>query len=105
MYEDIIDSMLPKITAAGMSAPEFQTILTGWQTIFRGIYGDDIYIDPDSKDGVLLSLIAYAMHGGNNAAIATGMRLARRPAPARGWRVTSKSTASAARSRQIPRLT
>ncbi|WP_237159166.1 baseplate J/gp47 family protein [Serratia marcescens] len=71
MYEDIIDSMLPKITAAGMSTPEFQTILSGWQTIFRGIYGDDIYIEPDSKDGVLLSLIAYAMHGGNNAAIAT----------------------------------
>lgn len=71
MYEDIIDAMLPKITAAGMSAPDFQSILTGWKTIFRGIYGDDIYIESDSKDGVLLSLIAYAMHGGNNAALST----------------------------------
>lgn len=71
MYEDIIDAMLPKITAAGMSTPDFQSILTGWKTIFRGIYGDDIYIESDSKDGELLSLIAYAMHGGNNAAIST----------------------------------
>lgn len=71
MYEDIIDAMLPKITAAGMSAPDFQSILTGWKTIFRGIYGDDIYIESDSKDSVLLSLIAYAMHGGNNAALST----------------------------------
>ncbi|CAI2532421.1 Uncharacterised protein [Serratia ficaria] len=52
MYEDIIDAMLPKITAAEMSAPEFQSILTGWKTIFRGIYGDGIYI----RCGLLKSL-------------------------------------------------
>lgn len=71
MYEEIIDAMLPKINQSGISAPDFQSVLDGWKSIFRGIYGDDIYIEPDSKDGVLLSLIAYAVHGCNGATIAT----------------------------------
>ncbi|EAA8759555.1 baseplate J/gp47 family protein [Salmonella enterica] len=70
MYEEVIAGMLPVINESGISAPDFQTVLNGWQTVFRGIYGDDIYIAPDSKDGMLLSLIAYAMHGCNNTAVA-----------------------------------
>lgn len=71
MYEETVDSMLPTIGFSGMKAPGFQDILDSWKTIFRDIYGQDIYIEPDSKDGVLLSLIAYAIHGCNNTAIAT----------------------------------
>ncbi len=70
MYEEVIDKMLPTIGQAGMTAPDFQTILGLWQSLFRDIYGSDIYIEPDSKDGMLLSLIAYAMHGCNNATLA-----------------------------------
>lgn len=70
MYENVINSMVPIITQDGISAPDFQTMLEQWKVIFRDIYGDDIYIEPDSKDGVLLSLIAYAMHGCNNTTIA-----------------------------------
>lgn len=70
MYEEVIDKMLPVIGQSGISAPDFQTILDLWKDIFRDIYGADIYIEPDSKDGVLLSLIAYALHGCNNATIA-----------------------------------
>ncbi len=70
MYEDVIDKMLPVIGQSGISAPDFQSILGLWKDIFRDIYGADIYIEPDSKDGVLLSLIAYAMHGCNNATVA-----------------------------------
>lgn len=70
MYENVIEKMLPVIGPGGMTAPDFQSILAQWQSLFRDIYGSDIYIEPDSKDGVLLSLIAYAMHGCNNAAIA-----------------------------------
>lgn len=69
MYEKVIAGMLPVIDRNGVTAPDFQTILEQWKTIFRGIYGEDIYIEPDSKDGVLLSMIAYAMHGCNNAVI------------------------------------
>lgn len=70
MYENLIDNMMPTITQEGIGAPDFQTILELWKTIFRCIYGDDIYIEPDSKDGVLLSMIAWAIHGCNNATIA-----------------------------------
>jgi uncharacterized phage protein gp47/JayE len=69
MYENVIEKMLPVIGPGGITAPDFQSILAQWQSLFRDIYGSDIYIEPDSKDGVLLSLIAYAMHGCNNATI------------------------------------
>lgn len=38
---------------------------------FRQIYGTDAYLEPDSKDGQLISLVALAIHDANNAAIAT----------------------------------
>ncbi|KAA1175366.1 baseplate J/gp47 family protein [Photorhabdus heterorhabditis] len=71
MYENIINTMLPAINKNGINAPDYQTILNGWKTIFRDIYGEDIYIESDSKDGVFLSLIAYVVHGCNNAIIAS----------------------------------
>ncbi|MBS9443824.1 baseplate J/gp47 family protein [Photorhabdus heterorhabditis] len=71
MYENIINTMLPDINKNGINAPDYQTILNGWKTIFRDIYGEDIYIESDSKDGVFLSLIAYVVHGCNNAIIAS----------------------------------
>ncbi|NHB93622.1 baseplate J/gp47 family protein [Photorhabdus cinerea] len=71
MYENIINTMLPAINKNGINAPDYQTILNGWKTIFRDIYGEDIYIESDSKDGVFLSLIAYVVHGCNNAFIAS----------------------------------
>ncbi|MCW7764590.1 baseplate J/gp47 family protein [Photorhabdus luminescens] len=71
MYESIINTMLPAIDKNGINAPDYQTILNSWKTIFRDIYGDDIYIESDSKDGVFLSLIAYVIHGCNNATIAS----------------------------------
>ncbi len=71
MYESIINTMLPAIDKNGINAPDYQTILNSWKTIFRDIYGDDIYIESDSKDGVFLSLIAYVIHGCNNATVAS----------------------------------
>ncbi|WP_387466152.1 baseplate J/gp47 family protein [Photorhabdus sp. RM323S] len=71
MYESIITSMLPAIDKNGINAPDYQTILNGWKAIFRDIYGSDIYVESDSKDGVFLSLIAYVVHGCNNATIAS----------------------------------
>lgn len=70
MYEELIDAMLPKLDKNGMTAPDFPTVLEGWKSLFRSIYGNDVYLEPDSKDGVLLSLIAYALHGCNNTALA-----------------------------------
>ncbi len=41
--------------------------ITGY---FQQIYGSDAYIDPDSKDGQMVALVALAIHDANNTAIA-----------------------------------
>ncbi|EMP5337492.1 hypothetical protein RZ698_005086, partial [Citrobacter freundii] len=39
------------VTAQGISAPDYQTILDTLTSYFRQIYGSDAYLEPDSKDG------------------------------------------------------
>lgn len=58
------------VTAQGISAPAYQTILTTITGYFQQIYGTDAYLDPDSKDGQLVALVALAIHDANNTAIA-----------------------------------
>lgn len=58
------------ITAQGISAPDYQTILNTLMDKFRQIYGSDAYLEPDSKDGQMVSLLALAVHDANNTAIA-----------------------------------
>ncbi|HFP9354608.1 baseplate J/gp47 family protein [Klebsiella michiganensis] len=57
------------VTAEGISAPDYQTILSTVTGYFQQIYGSDAYIDPDSKDGQLIALMALAIHDANNTAI------------------------------------
>ncbi|WP_417641337.1 baseplate J/gp47 family protein [Klebsiella sp. FR21MBA2675] len=52
-----------------ISAPDYQTILSTVTGYFQQIYGSDAYIDPDSKDGQLIALMALAIHDANNTAI------------------------------------
>ncbi|MEX6088871.1 baseplate J/gp47 family protein [Raoultella planticola] len=58
------------VTAEGISAPDYQTVLATITGYFQQIYGSDAYIDPDSKDGQMVSLVALAIHDANNTAIA-----------------------------------
>ncbi|HHT5345851.1 TPA: baseplate J/gp47 family protein [Raoultella planticola] len=58
------------VTAEGISAPDYQTVLDTITGYFQQIYGSDAYIDPDSKDGQLIALMALAIHDANNTAIA-----------------------------------
>lgn len=58
------------VTAQGISAPDYQTILTKITGFFQQIYGTDAYIEPDSKDGQMVALVALAIHDANNTAIA-----------------------------------
>ncbi|MEB7886293.1 baseplate J/gp47 family protein [Serratia fonticola] len=58
------------IDASGIGAPDYQTILSTLTGYFRQIYGEDAYLEPDSKDGQMLSIFALAMHDANNSAIA-----------------------------------
>lgn len=57
------------VTASGISAPDYQTILTSITSYFQQIYGTDSYLDPDSKDGQMVALVALAIHDANNTAI------------------------------------
>lgn len=58
------------VTAQGISAPDYQTILTKVTGFFQQIYGIDAYLEPDSKDGQMVALVALAIHDANNTAIA-----------------------------------
>lgn len=58
------------VTAQGISAPDYQTILNTITDYFRQIYGSDAYLEPDSKDGQMVALVALAVHDANNTAIA-----------------------------------
>lgn len=58
------------VTAEGISAPDYQTVLDTITGYFQQIYGSDAYIDPDSKDGQMVALVALAIHDANNTAIA-----------------------------------
>lgn len=58
------------VTAQGISAPDYQTILDTLTGYFRQIYGNDAYLEPDSKDGQMIALVALAIHDANNTAIA-----------------------------------
>lgn len=57
------------VTDQGIVAPDYQTILSTLTGYFRQIYGDDAYLDPDSKDGQMVALYALGIHDANNTAI------------------------------------
>ncbi|OON35593.1 hypothetical protein BTJ39_22210 [Izhakiella australiensis] len=57
------------VTAQGISAPDYQTILSTIIGYFQQIYGTDAYLEPDSKDGQMVALVALAVHDANNTAI------------------------------------
>lgn len=57
------------VTASGISAPDYQTILSTITSYFQQIYGTDAYLEPDSKDGQMVALVALAVHDANNTAI------------------------------------
>jgi uncharacterized phage protein gp47/JayE len=50
------------IDATGFHYPDYQTILTNVQNSYRQIYGDDIYITPDSLDGQFLAVLAQIIY-------------------------------------------
>lgn len=60
----------PTISAAGIDAPDFAQILAVLNERVREIFGDDIYIEPDSQDGQLLGVYSLALSDLNAAAVA-----------------------------------
>ncbi|MGO2458751.1 MAG: baseplate J/gp47 family protein [Ewingella sp.] len=75
------------VTASGISAPDYQTILSTITSYFQQIYGTDAYIDPDSKDGQMIALYALGIHDANNAMITVYNSFS--PATAQGGALSS----------------
>ena len=45
----------------GLHIPEYADILADLQAEYRGIYGPDVYLEPDSQDGALLAVFALRL--------------------------------------------
>lgn len=65
-----ITTTAPTIDATGIHAPTYADVLDYLQTQYRAIFGSDTYLEPDSKDGQFLAIIAAAINDANSAAIA-----------------------------------
>ena len=64
----------------GDQCADYQTILSTLISYFQQIYGSDAYLEPDSKDGQMVALMALAIHDANNMAITVYNCFHRQPA-------------------------
>lgn len=58
------------IDGTGIHAPDFPTVLEWLKDQYRGIYGQDVYLENDSQDGQLVGIFARAIHDCNSACVA-----------------------------------
>lgn len=58
------------ITDTGISSPTYDDILESLKASMRAIYGADLYLEPDSQDGQMVSIYALAQYNTNQATIA-----------------------------------
>lgn len=67
----MITSLAPIISPTGITAPSFQDCLEFLQAQYRAIYGQDVYLEPDSQDGQWIAIQAqgYADCGATLIAI------------------------------------
>lgn len=54
----------------GIFKPDYADALAHLEAEFRGIYGEDVYIEPDSQDGQMLAIFAAAIDDCNAQAVA-----------------------------------
>lgn len=59
--ESMAAALTPYIDDQGLHVPEYSDIKTTLESAWRGIYGDDVYIEPDSQDGQLIAVFALAL--------------------------------------------
>jgi len=71
----------------GIFKPDYDDLLAYLAAEFRTIYGEDIYIDPDSQDGQMLAIFAAAIDDAN--AMAVQVYNAFSPSSARGVGLSS----------------
>lgn len=59
--ETMAASLTPYIDDTGLHVPEYSDIKTTLESAWQGIYGSDIYLEPDSQDGQLIAVFALAL--------------------------------------------
>ncbi|MDH0030305.1 MULTISPECIES: baseplate J/gp47 family protein [unclassified Acinetobacter] len=83
----------------GVSASTFEEILLDLKNEYKGIYGNDVYLENDSQDGQFLALIARAIS--DTAAVAVGVYNSFSPVSALG-EALSRNVAINGITRAIP---
>ena len=73
---------LAYIDDTGIHLPDYPTVLEDLHARFRAIYGDDVYLEPDSQDGQMLAVFALALY--DAYALAGSVYNAYSPATAQG---------------------
>jgi uncharacterized phage protein gp47/JayE len=53
---------VPVIDADGITMPEYANVHEAVRGLYRDIYGQDIYIEPDSQDGQFLAIFSLVLH-------------------------------------------
>lgn len=61
---------LATLDDTGLHLPDYPTILAYLQTRMRAIYGEDLYLDPDSQDGQIIAIFAEMLHDAHSLAAA-----------------------------------
>lgn len=75
------------IDDSGILKPDYAEVLAFVQDAFRSIYGQDVYIEPDSQDGQFLGIFAQAIDDANSQTVATYQAFS--PSTARGVGLSS----------------
>lgn len=75
------------ISDTGILKPDYATVLEYFKEQFRGIYGTDVYIEPDSQDGQMLAIFAAAVDDANALTMQTYQAFS--PSTARGVGLSS----------------
>lgn len=83
----MITTTAPTIDATGISAPAYSDILDYLKAQYQSIYGTDVYLENDSKDGQLLAIFASSINDAN--AVAISVYNAFSPSTAQGANLSS----------------
>ena len=59
--ETMAAALTPYIDDTGLHVPEYNDIKATLESAWQGIYGEDIYLEPDSQDGQLIAIFALAL--------------------------------------------
>ena len=67
-----VELMVPTayIDEYGIHAPTYTEIIDGYKQEWRNIWGEDLYLEPDSQEGQALVIAAKALHDANQMAVA-----------------------------------